>query len=83
MMVDDGRCAVVAALMIREARRTVKHSSHMHVWWALAPVLTGMPGEKKLRKVRTNLCIEVAQHLPIQSLKLLLRLRGLSRFHLS
>lgn len=41
MMVDDGRCAVVAALMIREARRTVKHSSHMHVWWAFAPVLTG------------------------------------------
>jgi len=41
MMVDDGRCAVVAALMIREARRTVKRSSHMHVWRAFAPVLTG------------------------------------------
>ena len=83
MMVDDGRCAVVAALMIREARRTVKHSSHMHRRRAFSPVLAACKVRELLRKVRTYLCIEVAQQLPIQKLNLLLWLSGLSRFHLS
>jgi hypothetical protein len=40
MMVDDGRYAVVAELMIRQARRAVKRVSHMHMRAASRGVLT-------------------------------------------